>query len=107
MTDNRKRLKRLDRKQFMQIFGVSREVFFRMHLSLSRAYRKLHARGNKSAMLSVLDKFEGTNDKIKFLADSGFQGILEFHQNSETPTVGSNASKSWPIDIVTSACDIP
>jgi len=56
MIDNRKRLKRLDRKQFMQIFGVSREVFFRMYLALSRAYRKLHARGGKPATLSVFDK---------------------------------------------------
>jgi len=33
------------------------------------------------------ENFEGANDKIKFLADSGFQGILEFHQKQR------NASK--------------
>ena len=29
--------------------------------------------------------FRGASDKIKFLADSGFQGILKFHMNSLTP----------------------
>jgi len=29
--------------------------------------------------------YEGANDKIQFLADSGFQGILRFHMNSLTP----------------------
>jgi len=29
--------------------------------------------------------FRGASDKIKFLADSGFQGILKFHTNSLTP----------------------
>jgi hypothetical protein len=27
----------------------------------------------------------GASDKIRFLADSGFQGILHFHMNSLTP----------------------
>ena len=35
------------------------------------------------------DNFDAANDKIKFLADSGFQGILEFHSNSETPIKSS------------------
>jgi len=29
--------------------------------------------------------FGGASDKIQFLADSGFQGILKFHMNSLTP----------------------
>ena len=29
--------------------------------------------------------FRGANDKIQFLADAGFQGILQFHMNSLTP----------------------
>jgi hypothetical protein len=29
--------------------------------------------------------FHGASDKIRFLADSGFQGILQFHANSLTP----------------------
>ena len=29
--------------------------------------------------------FRGASNKIQFLADSGFQGILEFHTNSLTP----------------------
>jgi len=37
--------------------------------------------------------FRGANDKIKFLADSGFQGILEFHSNSLTPVKSSKKHK--------------
>ena len=33
--------------------------------------------------------FRGASDKIKFLADSGFQGILKFHLNSLTPNKSS------------------
>lgn len=39
------------------------------------------------------ENFEGASDKIKFLADSGFQGILEFHANSETPIKSSKKHK--------------
>lgn len=39
------------------------------------------------------ENFEGASDKIKFLADSGFQGILEFHENSETPIKSSKHHK--------------
>jgi hypothetical protein len=39
------------------------------------------------------ENFEGASDKIKFLADSGFQGILEFHKNSETPIKSSKNHK--------------
>jgi hypothetical protein len=39
------------------------------------------------------ENFEGATDKIKFLADSGFQGILEFHSNSETPVKSSKKHK--------------
>lgn len=56
MIDNRKRIKALDRSQFMQIFGVSSIIFFRMYRELSRAYRKLHEQGGKPPTLSVLDK---------------------------------------------------
>jgi len=56
MIDNRKRIKGLDKPQFMQIFGVSNIVFFNMYLELLRAYRKLHAHGGKPPTLSVLDK---------------------------------------------------
>jgi hypothetical protein len=56
MIDNRKRVKALDKSPFMQIFGVSGAVFFRMYLELSRAYRKLHAQGGKPPTLSVPDK---------------------------------------------------
>ena len=38
--------------------------------------------------------FRGASDKIKFLADSGFQGILEFHTNSLTPI---KSSKHHPL----------
>ena len=56
MIDNRKRIKALDRSQFMQIFGVSSIIFFRMYRELSRSYRKLHEQGGKPPTLSVLDK---------------------------------------------------
>lgn len=39
------------------------------------------------------ENFEGASNKIKFLADSGFQGILEFHANSETPIKSSKNHK--------------
>jgi len=56
MIDNRKRVKELDKSQFMQIFGVTNLVFFRMYRVLLREYRKLHAKGGKKPTLSVLDK---------------------------------------------------
>ena len=56
MIDNRKRVKALEKSQFMQIFGVSNIVFFKMYKELKRLYRKLHARGGKKPTLSVLDK---------------------------------------------------
>jgi hypothetical protein len=56
MIDNRKRVKELKKTQYMQIFGVSSIVFFRMYLELLRSYRKLHAKGGKNPTLSVLDK---------------------------------------------------
>lgn len=56
MIHNRKRIKELDKSQFMQIFGVSNIVFFSMYRQLLRAYRKLHAKGGKKPTLSVLDK---------------------------------------------------
>ena len=37
--------------------------------------------------------FRGANDKIQFLADSGFQGILKFHTNSLTPKKSSKHHK--------------
>jgi len=37
--------------------------------------------------------FQGANDKIQFLADSGFQGILKFHMNSLTPIKRSKNHK--------------
>ena len=37
--------------------------------------------------------FRGANDKIQFLADSGFQGILKFHTNSLTPVKRSKYHK--------------
>jgi hypothetical protein len=56
MIDNRKRIKALKKSKFMQIFGVSNIVFFRMYQELLRRYRKLHAKGGKPPTLSVLDK---------------------------------------------------
>ena len=37
--------------------------------------------------------FRGASDKIQFLADSGFQGILKFHMNSLTPIKSSKNHK--------------
>ena len=54
--ENRKRVKALGRSEYMQIFGVSKKVFFSMYLALSRAYRKLHEKGGRPPVLSVLDK---------------------------------------------------
>lgn len=56
MIDNRKRVKELDKSEFMQIFGVSNLVFFKMYRVLLRSYRELHSRGGKNPILSVLDK---------------------------------------------------
>lgn len=56
MIDNRKRVKELAKSEYVQIFGVSKEVFFGMYLELSRTYRKLHEKGGKPPKLSVLDK---------------------------------------------------
>ena len=39
------------------------------------------------------EAFRGANDKIQFLADSGFQGILKFHLNSLTPIKSSKNHK--------------
>ena len=39
--------------------------------------------------------FRGASDKIQFLADSGFQGILKFHANSLTP---HKRSKHHPLN---------
>jgi len=38
--------------------------------------------------------YQGASDKIQFLADSGFQGILHFHMNSLTP---HKRSKNHPL----------
>lgn len=56
MINNRKRIKELDKSEYMQIFGVSSDVFFKMYLALSRAYRQLHKKGGKPPKLKVLDK---------------------------------------------------
>ena len=56
MPDNRKRIKELDATQYMQIFGVTKKVFFQMYIVLKREYHKLHSRGGKPPTLSVLDK---------------------------------------------------
>lgn len=56
MIDNRKRIKELDKARYMEIFGVSNIIFFRMYQELLRAYRKLHEKGGKPPTLSVLDK---------------------------------------------------
>ena len=56
MIDNRKRVKSLDKSQFMQIFGVPNTVFFKMYRELLREYRKMHKKGGKPPTLSVLDK---------------------------------------------------
>lgn len=56
MIDNRKRVKALAESQYVQIFGVSKDVFYSMYLELSRAYRKLHKKGGRPPVLSVLDK---------------------------------------------------
>ena len=56
MIDNRKRVKELKASQFMQIFGVSNVIFFRMYRVLLRSYRELHKQGGKPPTLSVLDK---------------------------------------------------
>jgi hypothetical protein len=56
MIDNRKRVKGLKKAQFMQIFGVSNIVFFRMYRELMRSYRELHTKGGRKPTLSVLDK---------------------------------------------------
>ena len=37
--------------------------------------------------------FHGASNKIQFLADSGFQGILKFHANSLTPIKSSKYHK--------------
>jgi hypothetical protein len=37
--------------------------------------------------------FKEASDKIQFLADSGFQGILKFHTNSLTPKKNSKNHK--------------
>jgi len=39
------------------------------------------------------EAFRGASDKIQFLADSGFQGILKFHMNSLTPIKSSKNHK--------------
>jgi len=39
------------------------------------------------------ESFHGARDKIQFLADSGFQGILKFHINSLTPIKSSKNHK--------------
>ena len=39
------------------------------------------------------ESFHGASNKIQFLADSGFQGILKFHLNSLTPIKSSKKHK--------------
>ena len=39
------------------------------------------------------ESFRGASNKIQFLADSGFQGILKFHMNSITPIKSSKNHK--------------
>ena len=56
MIDNEKRLKALDKSQYMQIFGITSKVFQQMYEELMRAYEALHAKGGKPPTLSVLDK---------------------------------------------------
>ena len=54
--DNRKRIKALGASGYMEISGVSKEVFYSMYLELLRAYRRLHKKGGRPPVLSVLDK---------------------------------------------------
>ena len=56
MIDNRRRVKSLEKSQYMQIFGVTKKVFFQMYKALLREYRRLHAKGGKPPTLKVLDK---------------------------------------------------
>jgi len=56
MVNNRERLKRLQPKDYKQIFGVSNVTFFKMYKVLLRAQRKLHEKGGKPLCISVLDK---------------------------------------------------
>ena len=46
----------MGKKNYKQIFGVSRGTFFKMYKALRREYRKMHAKGGKPPKLSVLDK---------------------------------------------------
>jgi hypothetical protein len=52
------------------------------------------AKGKTHDFKLFKDDFAGINEDILLLADSGFQGILEFHKNSLTPV---KKSKNKPL----------
>jgi len=50
-------------------------------------------RGSTHDFALFTQAFRGASDKVRFLADSGFQGILRFHTNSLTPIKSSKKHK--------------